>query len=172
MSATAPGLTCIKQHPGRTWHPAGVIMVRKPLTVQRTAFLVLALMAVTLLSLRSVCDLWFTHLGGAATTLQATPLAPHAALLHDADPAAQCCDSASGSRPIAPLQAAGVGPQPGQGIASARRASCAELLIQRRSQGVARRHCGARTRQRAPWFRGYARCADQRQSKTLEGSSP
>ncbi|OFZ96513.1 MAG: hypothetical protein A2Z64_10515 [Betaproteobacteria bacterium RIFCSPLOWO2_02_67_12] len=112
-------MTCIKQHPGRTRHPAGVIMVRKPLTVQRTAFLVLALMAVTLLSLRSVCDLWFTHLGGAATTLQATPLAPHAALLHDADPAAQCCDSASGSSPIAPLQAAVVGPQPGQGIVPA-----------------------------------------------------
>jgi len=119
MPATAVGLTCVKEHSGQARHPAWVIMVIRPQTVSRTAFFVLALMAVTLLSLRSVCDLWFTHLGGAATTLQAATLASHASLLHDTAPAAQCCDSASNSSAVAPLQAAVVGPQPGQGIAPA-----------------------------------------------------
>ena len=119
MPATAVGLTCVKEHSGQARHPAGVMMVNRSLTVPRTAFLVLALVAVTLLSLRSVCELWFTHLGGAATTLQPATLASHASLLHDTAPAAQCCDGASGSSPIAPLQAAVVGPQPGQGIAPA-----------------------------------------------------
>lgn len=93
--------------------------MERPLTVPRTALLVLALVAVTLLSLRSVCDLWFTHLGGVATTLQTKTVAAHAVLLHDANSAAQCCDSASDSSPIAPLQAAVVGPQTGQGVAPA-----------------------------------------------------
>ncbi|TAK48812.1 MAG: hypothetical protein EPO27_05640 [Betaproteobacteria bacterium] len=94
--------------------------MNRPLSGSRAALLVLALLAVTLLSLRSVCELWFTHLGGAAMTLQSATLASHAALLHDSAPASQCCDSASDSSPVAPpLQAAVVGPQPGQGIAPA-----------------------------------------------------
>ncbi|TAN51962.1 MAG: hypothetical protein EPN19_11595 [Betaproteobacteria bacterium] len=79
----------------------------------------LALIAVTLLSLRSVCELWFTHLGGVATAVHSATLAGHAPLQHDVDPAAQCCASASDSSPVAPLQAAVVGPQPDQGISPA-----------------------------------------------------
>lgn len=81
-------------------------MVNRPLTVSRAAFFALALAAVTLLSLRSVCDLWFTHLGGVATSIHATTLAPYSPLQHDADPSVQCCASVSSPDATAPLQAA------------------------------------------------------------------
>lgn len=94
-------------------------MVNRASTVPRAAFVALALIAVTLLSLRSVCELWFTHLGGVAMAVHSVTLAGHAPLQHDVDPAALCCASASGSSPVAPLQAAVVGPQPDQGISPA-----------------------------------------------------
>ncbi len=78
----------------------------------------LALVAVTLLSLRSVCELWFTHVGGVATASGLATLA-HGPLQHEVDAAVDCCSSASDPNAAALLQAAIVGPQVPQGVSAA-----------------------------------------------------
>lgn len=92
-------------------------MVNRPLTVPRTAFLVLALVAATLLSLRSVCDQWFTHFASAAVVVHAGNSVSGALLHHD--PAVQCCVSVSDPNLSAPLQAASGGLQAPQGLVPA-----------------------------------------------------
>ena len=89
-------------------------MTNKPLTAPRAAFLTLALLAVTLLSVHAVCDQWFIHLANGAPAAHAT------ALHHDTDPAGQCCVSARDSNLVAPLQATPGGtqslPEPGPAV--------------------------------------------------------
>ncbi len=79
----------------------------------------LALVAVTLLSLRSVCEQWFTHLGGVAAATQSATLAAHAPVQHDLDATADCCATATDPNAVAPLQAAIAGLQLSQGLAPA-----------------------------------------------------
>lgn len=90
-------------------------MVNRTQTNRRSAFLVLALVAATLLSLRSVCDLWFTHFANAAVAARAEIQGSGAMSHHDVDPLLQCCVSLSDPDLTAPLQAASSGPQVPQG---------------------------------------------------------
>ena len=90
-------------------------MVNRAPTVPRSTFLALALVAATLLSLRSVCELWFTHFATATVAARAEILGSGAMLQHDVDPAVQCCVSLSDPDLTAPPPAASSGPQVPQG---------------------------------------------------------
>lgn len=90
-------------------------MLKRTQINRRSAFLVLALLAATLLSLRSVCDLWFAHIANAAVATRAETAGSGATLHHDADPSVQCCVSLSNPDRIAPLEVAFSGPQFPQG---------------------------------------------------------
>lgn len=90
-------------------------MVKRTQINRRSAFLVLALVAATLLSLRSVCDLWFAHFASAAVAARAETASSGAMPHHDVDPTVQCCVSLSNPDLIAPPDVASSGPQVPQG---------------------------------------------------------
>lgn len=89
--------------------------MKRTQTSPRSAFLVLALLAATLLSLRSVCDLWFAHFANASVAVRAevhdSGTMPH----HAVDPAVQCCVSLDNPDLSAPLEVASSGIQFPQG---------------------------------------------------------
>lgn len=94
-------------------------MLNSSLPVRRSVFVALAAIALTLVLLRPVCDLWFAHFGAGAASAHAATLTHDATFEHGGDPAVQCCASVSDAHHLAPLQAASGSREASQGLAPA-----------------------------------------------------
>ena len=94
-------------------------MLNSSLPVRRSVFVALALLAVTLVLSRQVCDLWFTHAGAGDAVTHAQAVSASEPVEHGGHPAVQCCASVGDANLIAPLRAALGGPGASQGLAPA-----------------------------------------------------